>query len=93
MRSLPSCQVASLSRHLLGNYNPDWAIVFKDSEDVKTVYFIAETKGDSSSLQLKGVENAKIECARRHFEAISNHSVKYDVVASYAELYDKVFGG
>ena len=77
----------------VGNYNPDWAIVFKDSEDVKTVYFIAETKGDSSSLQLKGVENAKIECARRHFKAISNHSVKYDVVASYAELYDKVFGG
>jgi len=77
----------------VGNYNPDWAIVFKDSEDVKTVYFIAETKGDSASLQLKGVENAKIECARKHFEAISNSSVKYDAVASYDELYDKVFGG
>lgn len=27
----------------VGNYNPDWAIVF-DRSDVKYIYFIAETK-------------------------------------------------
>ncbi len=36
----------------VGNYNPDWAIVF-DKKDIKHVYFIAETKGSLGSLNLK----------------------------------------
>lgn len=47
----------------VGNYNPDWAIAFTEGS-VKHVYFVAETKGSLSTLQLKGVEDAKIECAR-----------------------------
>ncbi len=69
----------------VGNYNPDWAIVF-DNKSFKYVYFIAETKGDMSSLQLKGAELAKIECAKKHFKCISNDEVKYDVVDSYESL-------
>lgn len=69
----------------VGNYNPDWAIVF-DNKDFKYVYFIAETKGSMNSLELRDVEKAKIECAKKHFESISNGSVKYDVVDSYESL-------
>ena len=69
----------------VGNYNPDWAIVF-DNEHFKYVYFIAETKGSMSSLELRDVEKAKIECARRHFKCIGNDTVKYDVVDSYESL-------
>ena len=69
----------------VGNYNPDWAIVF-DNKSFKYVYFIAETKGDMSSLQLKGAEQAKIECAKKHFKCISNDEVAYDLVNSYEEL-------
>ena len=71
----------------VGNYNPDWAIVF-DNKDFKYVYFIAETKGSMNSLELRDVEKAKIECARKHFESISNGTVKYDVVDSYDSLID-----
>ena len=69
----------------VGNYNPDWAIVF-DNSSFKYVYFIAETKGSMNSLELRDVEKAKIECARKHFDCISNGEVKYDVVDSYDSL-------
>jgi len=40
-----------------------------------------------STLQLKGVENAKIECAKKFFASLNtktaNDAVKYDVVDSY----------
>ena len=73
----------------VGNYNPDWAIAFKN-ENVKYIYFIAETKGSLSTLSLRGIESAKIECARRHFKAISNDEVKYDVANTYNDLLEKV---
>ncbi len=69
----------------VGNYSPDWAIVF-DNKTFKHIYFVAETKGNMSSLQLKGVEQAKIACAKKHFECISNNEVGYDVVDSYETL-------
>lgn len=69
----------------MGKYNPDWAITFKEGS-VKHIYFVAETKGDTSDLQLREVERAKIECAKRHFSAISGDTVKYNVISSYAEL-------
>lgn len=69
----------------VGNYNPDWAIVF-DNPSFKYVYFIAETKGSMDSMELRDVEKAKIECARRHFECLCSDTVKYDVVDSYESL-------
>jgi type III restriction enzyme len=69
----------------MGKYNPDWAISFKEGS-VKHIYFVAETKGDTSDLQLRGVEKAKVECARRHFSVISSDTVKYSAVSSYSEL-------
>lgn len=69
----------------VGKYNPDWAIAFYEGS-VKHIYFVAETKGSLSSLQLKDIEKAKIHCAKEHFKAISNGSVVYDVVDGYDEL-------
>jgi type III restriction enzyme len=73
----------------VGKYNPDWAIAFHEGK-VKHIYFVAETKGSMSSMQLRMIEAAKIHCAREHFKAISTDSVVYDVVDSYAALMDKV---
>ena len=78
----------------VGNYNPDWAIAFTEGS-VKHVYFVAETKGSLSTLQLKGVEDAKIECARKFFASLNeehDHDVKYDVVTDYTELMQLVAG-
>ncbi len=73
----------------VGKYNPDWAIAFNDGK-VKHIYFVAETKGSMSSMQLRLIEDAKIHCAREHFKAISTENVKYDVVDSYETLMNEV---
>ena len=74
----------------MGRYNPDWAVAFKEGT-VKHIYFVAETKGnDLESSQRRGAENAKIDCAKKHFEAISTSEVVYDVVKTYQKLYDIV---
>ena len=73
----------------VGKYNPDWAIAFKEGT-VKHIYFVAETKGDLSSMQLRDIESLKIHCAREHFKKISSGSVKYEVITDYAGLLSEV---
>lgn len=73
----------------VGHYNPDWAIAFYEGK-IKHIYFVAETKGSMSSMQLRLIEESKIHCAREHFKAISNGDVVYDVVDSYQSLLNKV---
>lgn len=73
----------------VGKYNPDWAIAFYEGT-VKHIYFVAETKGSMSSMQLRLIEESKIHCAREHFKAISSGSVVYDVVDSYQSLLNLV---
>jgi len=81
----------------VGDYNPDWAIALRDdTTKIKHVYFVAETKGSMSTLQLKGVEEAKIECARKFFASLNDKAehegVKYGVVDSYDSLLKLVEG-
>ncbi|MFD3448636.1 type III restriction-modification system endonuclease [Microbacteriaceae bacterium 4G12] len=76
----------------VGEYNPDWAIAFEQGK-VKHVYFVAETKGSLSTMQLRGVEDAKIKCARRFFAALNDKhddNVEYDVVTDYTKLMQVV---
>ena len=69
----------------VGNYNPDWAISFKH-DSVRHIYFVAETKGSLSSMELRGIEKAKIDCARKFFKKITSADVTYDVVDNYGTL-------
>lgn len=73
----------------VGNYNPDWAIAFQEGK-VKHVYFVAETKGSMSSMDLRKIEESKIECARKFFAKITSDQVKYDVVDGYGKLMELV---
>ena len=76
----------------VGHYNPDWAIAFYEGS-VKHIFFVAETKGTLDSMHfnhITPVEQAKIDCARVHFKAISDGNVVYDVVDSYQTLLEKV---
>lgn len=76
----------------VGHYNPDWAIAFYEGS-VKHIYFVAETKGSLDSMKfnhITPIEQAKIDCAREHFKAISSGDVVYDVVNGYQALLDKV---
>lgn len=76
----------------VGNYSPDWAIVF-DEKEVKHIYFVAETKGSMQTLQLKAIEKQKIDYAKKHFQYLAEHlqsNVAYDVVDTYESLMEKV---
>ena len=86
------CVYAKLPRgfHIptpVGNYSPDWAIAFNEGM-VKHIFFIAETKGSMSSLNLKKIEQAKIDCAKKLFNDISTNDVKYYNVDNYQHLLD-----
>lgn len=71
----------------VGDYAPDWAIAMK-REGVKHIFFIAETKGSMSSMQLTKIENAKIDCAEKLFNSMSTVNVRYHKVTSYNDLID-----
>ncbi len=73
----------------VGNYSPDWAIAFKEGS-VKHIYFVAETKGSLDSLQLRGVEKAKIDCAKKLFNKMNTSAVRYEHVTNYKDLLDKM---
>ena len=73
----------------VGHYNPDWAIAFYE-ENIKHIYFVAETKGSMSTMELRQIEIAKRDCAKEHFKAISKGNVKYEVVDSFQKLLEKV---
>ena len=75
----------------VGNYSPDWAIAFKEGS-VQYMYFVAETKGSNSSLELRPIEKAKINCAEKLFKKLSNGEVRYGQVKDYASLLDIVLG-
>ena len=70
---------------IIGNYNPDWAIVRKDETDDKLkLELIRETKGGLKLDELRfPQEKRKILCAMKYFEKIG---VNYRVVTG--ESYD-----
>ncbi|MBK9984471.1 MAG: DEAD/DEAH box helicase family protein [Saprospiraceae bacterium] len=70
-------------------FSPDWAIVL-DKDKVRHIYFVAETKGSDSDLELREIEKLKIHCAEKHFETISGGVVKFSKVSSYEKLLDIV---
>ena len=69
----------------IGNYNPDWALVF---EDDKKIYFVAETKDTGTPevdlAKLSRDEQLKIKCGKAHYNEFEN--LKYDVVTKVGQL-------
>lgn len=61
----------------VGDYNPDWAII-KIEDGTEHLYLIRETKSSLDPTKRRPSENAKINAAIKHFEAIG---VDYNVSA------------
>ena len=55
----------------IGTYNPDWAVYLTRNGEEK-LYFILETKGNTSLMELRTREQLKIHCGKKHFEALGN---------------------
>lgn len=72
----------------LGQYIPDWAIVWKTQEGEK-LYLVRETKFgyDDFLKELSLVERQKIVCAKKHFLSIGFNG--YDI-AEQADLTDLI---
>ena len=71
----------------IGNYNPDWAIVFEDDQKI---YFVAETKDTGTSevdlTKLREEEQLKIKCGKAHFKEFAN--LEYLVVKNVCQLIE-----
>lgn len=69
----------------IGNYNPDWAVVFEDDHKI---YFVAETKDTGSSTvdlsKLRPNEQDKIKCGFAHFRLFPE--IDYKVVKTVSNL-------
>ncbi|QNM87114.1 DEAD/DEAH box helicase family protein [Polaribacter pectinis] len=74
----------------LGTYNPDWAVLWDDGTSSK-LYFVVETKGTLSWEFLRPTEKGKIECGKKHFEALGD-DIKLEVANSYESFVDVVTG-
>ena len=74
----------------VGHYAPDWAIAFNDNMGVKHIFFVAETKGSLRSMDLKGAELAKIDCAKKLFNELSTSKVRYHEVTDYQNMLDEI---
>lgn len=73
----------------IAKYSPDWAIVF-DKDKIRHIYFVAETKGSDSDMDLRSIEKLKIHCAEKHFQTISGGEVKFSKISSYDKLLEIV---
>ena len=90
------CVYAKLPRSFqiptpVGNYAPGWAISFKKGA-AKHIFFIAETKGSLDSMELRGVEKAKIACAKKLFNDASTSDVRFGAISNYDELLNIIQG-
>ena len=90
------CVYAKLPRSFqiptpVGNYAPGWAIAFKKGA-AKHIFFIAETKGSLDSMELRGVEKAKIACAKKLFNDASTSDVRFGAISNYDELLNIIQG-
>ena len=70
----------------LGSYNPDWAVLIEaDGKD--KLYFVLETKADTTFDALRPTESAKIKCGKKHFEALGNE-VTFEDVDDFKEFIE-----
>ena len=71
----------------IGNYNPDWA-VYVENENEKKLYFVIETKGSTNFMDLRDRESIKIQCGKKHFQAI-DAEVCFDVTKTFRDFKEK----
>ena len=66
----------------IGSYNPDWA-VYVETDGVKKLYFVIETKGSSEQLDLRQSEDLKIRCGKVHFENLGTGAELHGPVSDW----------
>ena len=72
----------------IGSYNPDWAI-YLDTEDEKKLYLVIETKGSTDFMNLRDNESIRIQCGKKHFEALCQN-ITFDLVTNLKQIKEKL---
>jgi len=67
----------------IGTYNPDWAVYLTKNGEEK-LYFVLETKGSDSFMDLRTREQLKIHCGKKHFESLAN-GIEMQVATHWSE--------
>ena len=70
----------------LGNYNPDWAVLV-ELDGQEKLYFVVESKGSMFADAIRPTEQAKIDCGKKHFEALGT-----GVEFKKADTFDNFMG-
>lgn len=73
---------------LIGNYNPDWGILFREADGLVTLKLVRETKGteDVGRMQFSN-EGRKVKAAEKHFaEKNMNYRVITDSTPNWWEV-------
>lgn len=66
----------------IGSYNPDWA-VYVETDGLKKLYFVIETKGSGDQLNLRQREDWKIRCGKVHFRTLNTGAELYGPVLDW----------
>ena len=75
----------------LGNYNPDWAILVEEpNQNKEKLYFVVETKGTTFEEGRRDLENLKINCGRKHFEALKVDYSDCDSISNFKIYIEKI---
>lgn len=72
----------------LGDYNPDFCYAIK-SEKGKKVFLIVEAKGYNTSTEIPVNEKAKIDFAKKYFEALNEYYKDKDIKVSFKERINR----
>ena len=64
----------------VGPYNPDWAFVTRRDDKL---YFVRETKSTKDEEERRPKENQKIDCGKKHFQALR---MDYGVAKKLSEV-------
>jgi type III restriction enzyme len=76
----------------LGNYNPDWAILF-EMDGQNKLFFVVESKGSMGYEFLRPAEQGKIQCGKKHFLELSrtsNSNISLEHVSNVDDFLEKV---
>jgi type III restriction enzyme len=72
----------------LGDYNPDFCYCLKSTAGNK-IFLVVEAKGYQSSTAIPVDEKAKIDFAKKYFEALSEHYKDQNIKISFKERINK----
>ncbi|MGB9643498.1 MAG: DEAD/DEAH box helicase family protein [Candidatus Ratteibacteria bacterium] len=72
----------------LGDYNPDFCYAVKSTEGNK-IYLVVEAKGYPSSTAIPENEKAKIDFAKKYFEALAEHYKNQNIKISFKERINR----